>query len=305
MKHISEYFKINIIQTNLEFVDINLDSDNLLFFDPRLIEIGDSVVALEMQKRLQKFWSELIRAVRLKDSKILKKLLSGLKEPSETGLGYSKGKHYGNSVGNKLKPKIIKAIMKNKAIMTGLLSHFSDAELFIEDVGCDRISDVTTKIIKEVLIDFTQKQCKLLSIPVSSVVQDDIFNYNTLEWDTRIVDLPVYSGKPIIFVPKEFMRLENSATSNLGCIYRFALRKFIQYDLSMLQNVTTNEDGRFLLKDIKIEYPLSKGNLISWCLDYPTLLVDFKSEKLNDKIKPLSDEDLMRVIYLDSYSEAV
>jgi hypothetical protein len=50
-------------------------------------------------------------------------------------LGYAFSKPHGNSVADKLKPKIVQAIQMNKAVRTGVLSHFSDAELFIEDIG--------------------------------------------------------------------------------------------------------------------------------------------------------------------------
>lgn len=135
-----------------------------------------------MQLRIEAFWGELIKAVRANDHFEVDELLSGLSEPHETRLGYSFSKHSGNSVGDKLKPKIIDAIRRNKAVRTGVLSHFCDVELFIEDIGCDRISDITTKIIKEVLIEYTQEQCVLLDIPMTEVWQDDMFDYLTSKW---------------------------------------------------------------------------------------------------------------------------
>ena len=98
---------------------------------------------------------ELIKLVRAKDTKGLARILSGMKEPNETKLGYSSNRIKGNSISKKLKPKLIDAIKNNKAVQTGILSHFADVELFIEDISSDRISDITTKIIKSNLIDFT------------------------------------------------------------------------------------------------------------------------------------------------------
>src|SRR5690606_9681484 len=162
----STFFKLPYQQTKLDLVDIKLDTDNLLFVDPRLIESSNTILAKQMQIRVETFWSELIKAVRAKDHYKINSLMSCLSEPNETRLGYSFSKSSGNSVGSKLKPKIIDAIQRNKAVRTGVLSHFADVEFFIEDIGGDRISDITTKIIKEVLIEYTQAQCKLLGIPM-------------------------------------------------------------------------------------------------------------------------------------------
>ncbi|MCC1483644.1 hypothetical protein [Winogradskyella immobilis] len=305
MYNISTFFKIDGQQPKLEFVDIKLSTDNLLFIDPRLIEISDSAVAKEMQLRIEAFWGELIKAVRAKNQFRVNQLLSGLSEPHETRLGYSFSKHSGNSVGEKLKPKIIDAIQRNKAVRTGVLSHFSDVELFIEDIGCDRISDITTKIIKEVLVEYTQKQCELLEIPMTEVWQNDMFDYRTYKWATKKVFLPVFADKPIIFVPKNLVRLENSANSNLNSFYRFAIRNFISNDTEMLEDISpTGKNGEIKLRDVKGKHPLNKESLTNWSIKFGKLLVDYKSEYLNDRLNPLSDSEIMEIVYGQGYSQA-
>ncbi len=303
--HISTFFKLKYQQPQLDFVDIKLDTDNLLFADPRLIESSNTALAKQMQVRVETFWAELIKAVRAKDHFKINSLMSGLSEPNETRLGYSFSKSSGNSVGPKLKPKIIDAIQRNKAVKTGVLSHFADVELFIEDIGSDRISDITTKIIKEVLIEYTQAQCKLLGIPMKEVKQRDMFDYRTLKWYSKKVELPIYANKPIIFMPKYVVRLEHSANSNLSCFYRFAIRNFISKDTSMLEDISpSGKNGDIVLRDVKGKHPLDKKSLTNWILKYGKLLVDFKSEHLNQKIHPLTDDEIMLVVYSKGYSQA-
>ncbi|WP_108425505.1 hypothetical protein [Flagellimonas amoyensis] len=298
MTNISSFYKLAIQQPNLDFVDVKLNTDNLLFIDPRLIENSKDPIAKEMQKRVEVFWAELIKHVRAKDIKKIYYLLSGLKEPNETRLGYSFSKCFGNSVADKLKPKIIDAIQRNKAVKSGVLSHFADVELFIEDIGSDRISDITTKIIKDVLIEYTQQQCKLYKIPMKEVMQDDIFDHTTSKWVRRKVKLPVYFGKPILFVPKTIVRLENSAGQNVSCFYRYAIRHFIVHDKEMLDDVSpSGKDGKILLRDIKAEYPISKESLTNWGMKYGKLLVDYKTDHLNGRLKPLSDAEIMAIVY--------
>lgn len=296
--NISIYFDLEYRQTELDFVDILLDQDNLLFLDPRLIEQHQDALSKKMQKRIEVFWASLIKAIRSKNEPEISKILGGLKEPNETRLGYSHYRSYGNSVANKLKPKIIQAIQRNKAVMTGILSHFCDVELFIEDISSDRISDITTKIIKDVLIEFTQEQCVTHNIPMKVVWQDDIFDHHNVRWVRKKVFLPVHLNKPIIFVPKNIVRLEGMAGQNFRCFYRFAIREFLHRDKDMLTDVSpSGKDGEILIRDVKSEFPISKESLSNWTLKYGKLLVDFKSDILNERIRTLTDDEIMRIVY--------
>lgn len=296
--NISDIFNLNKKQEDLDFIDIVVNDDNLLFIDPRLIEISENPYSKEMKKSIEFFWGEVLKDIRSKDVKSLYKTLSGLSEPNETRLGFAVSKKKGNSISTKIKPKLIEAIQRNKAVQTGILSDFADAELFIEDIGPDRISDITTKIIKSELVKFTQDQCNNLGIPMETVKQKDFFNTSTLRWEHKSVELPTYAGKAIIFVPKDIVRLKGSSNSNLSCFYRFAIRKFISNDKDYIQDISpSGKDGLLQLKDVKAEYPLSKESLSNWMLKYPKMLVDFKSERLKEILKPLSDEQITEIIY--------
>jgi hypothetical protein len=60
-----------------------------------------------------------------------------------------------------------------------------------------------------------------------------------------------YYGKPIIFVPKYIVRLENAAGQNVSCFYRYAIRQFLSNDREMLEDVSSSsKDGKILIKDI-------------------------------------------------------
>lgn len=303
--NISNYYNLGSQQPTLEFVDVKLNQDNQLFLDPRLIEKHNDSLSVQMQKRIEVFWAELIKAAKVNDSVRMDQVLGGLKEPNETRLGYSSNHPHGNSVADKLKPKIIAAIQRNKAVRTGILSHFCDVELFIEDVSSDRISDITTKIIKGVLIEFTQKQCRFHGIPMKMVGQDDIFDHKTVTWVSKQVELPIYLGKPIIFVPKNIVRLEGAAGQNFRCFYRFAIREFIYNDQTMLEDVSASgEDGKILLRDVKSVYPISKESISNWQMKYGNMLVDFKSDLLSERVHTLSDSAIMSVIYDDYLEDA-
>jgi hypothetical protein len=299
MSNISTVYDLKIKQPHLDFIDVKIDKDNKLFVDPRLIEIAEGKMFKEMHFQIEAFWGTLVKYLINKDKKGYNKLLSGISEPNETKLGYSSNKVAGNSVAIKLKEKLIDKLSNNNAIKSGNLSHFGDIELFIEDIGCDRISDITTKIIKSTLISYTQQQCELLDIKMETVPQKDIFDRVNLSWNKKDVLLPVCKeGKPILFVPKIIVRRENSSNSNIGCFYRFALRNFISKDLAMIKGIKgSGKEDKVLLRDIRAKYKLSKKDFSMWILKYGKLLVDYKTEVMNIKLRPMNNGEIEDIVY--------
>lgn len=302
--NISSHYNLGSQQPNLNFVDIQLTTDNRFFVDPRLIECLDSSLGLQMHKCIEVFWSELIKKIRKKDVKATWKILAGLSEPKETRLGYAQ-RRFGNSIAKELKQKLVDAIIANKAVQSGVLSHFSDVELFIKDVSSDRISDITTKIIKSVLIQFTQEECRKHNIPMVKVMQDDIFDPYSVTWMRKEVLLPIFMGQPIIFVPKNIIRKENVADKNVACFYRFAVRNFILHDKQMLKDVSpTGKEGKILIRDVQSKYPLSKESLTNWVVQYGKLLVDYKTDHLKGRLAVLQDWEIMEIVYQDGNRNA-
>lgn len=304
--NISNNYSLGLTQSKLDFVDVRLERDNKLFVDPRLIELSKKPIVAKMQNQLKIFLAELLDQIKANNERNVKYLLSGLGEPKETRLGHSDESFDGNSVGDKLKPKFQSAISDSVLLKYGVLNNLGDFDLFIDDIGCDRISDITTKIIKSVLIEYTQQQCEnsLVPIPMTEVHQKYLFDINTLRWTERKVKLPVYLGKPVIFVPKDIVRRKNDANSNLGSFYRYAIRNFIATDKELIKDIVgTGKDNIVLLRDVKLAYPSSKASSQKWLIRFPKLLVDFKSNLLNPKLRSLTDEEIEAIIYDSDLSE--
>lgn len=289
---ISDYFDLGVRQSQLKFVDINLSNDNRLFVDPKLIEISDDPIIKRMNYVLGIYWTEILKNI--KNQNKTKELTSGLTEPNETKLGYSIGKIKGNSVGNVLCDKMLNEISNSIVVSTNTLSNFSQMDLIVEDIGADRVSDITTKIIKGELIKFTQEQCLIYDIPMEMCPQKDIFDYNNKIWETKFVKLPHFDGKPIIFIPKEIVN-NGSSPSNLGAFYRFAINNYVLNDANKLKDIKgSGKKGKILKKDIKEKFPITKGLVNNWTIEYPKLIVDFKSN-IRSLIRPLTDFELEEI----------
>lgn len=302
MNNISTYFKLKIKQDKLPFIDVVLDDDNLLFIDPRQIENSAVKSDAQIKDCLYSFFGNLVASIAAGNKKRTFELLNGIEEPKETRLGYGQHNSNGRSAGPQIKQDLIDAIANNPVIKAKKVSNLSDISFFIPNVGIDRISDITTKVIKSFLIDYTIAQCRKLGIPMKNVTQKSILNPKTLVWETKTVELPVFNDggidKSIIFVPKHFVSRETDANSNFNCFFRFARNYILEKgNRKFIRNVSRNgKDNTIRKKDFDASLGAKKDELTKWLLDHPDIVHDYWLDSL-DTIRPLSDEEIGKVVY--------
>lgn len=115
-------------------------------------------------------------------------------ERANTGLGYSKGSTYGRGINGALSIQltnsaieIINAGLKDPAI-------FALLPLFEDNIGADRISDMTIYILYEQFLRYTHRIAAELRVATYKI------NYNKLSYQ-----LPLYNRRPIIFIPMSML----------------------------------------------------------------------------------------------------
>lgn len=114
---------------------------------------------------MQDFFEEVLAGIRSGNNYRAEQLLRRLKEPNETHLGLSSGKARGRALGVESAHDVWEALSQSAAARTGLLKDLEDTVLMIEGVGVDIVSDMTTNIIREPLIQYTQEACEFYGIP--------------------------------------------------------------------------------------------------------------------------------------------
>jgi hypothetical protein len=75
-------------------------------------------------------------------------------------------------------------------------------------VGRDNISDFTTNLIKEYLLEYTQRFAQQHIRPELRrrvAVNKVRFNYETQSWEPRVFDLPSYNGDFVLLTPKDIL----------------------------------------------------------------------------------------------------
>jgi hypothetical protein len=166
----SKYFGLNQKQAELDFVDIDVSRDTRLFLDPYSIQIKENEFSSKSADQIKTYFSEVMEALRTNNLDHARYLTSHLSEPRETFLGFSKGPPRGRGVGRFQADQLLSAFRSSSAFRSGLLSDLAEAELFIDGISSDKISDLTTNVIRKSLIEYTQAECHLHGIKLERAV---------------------------------------------------------------------------------------------------------------------------------------
>ncbi|MBA7590210.1 hypothetical protein ES708_32318 [subsurface metagenome] len=85
----SEVFNLGKTQAELDFVNIPVDTDILLFVDPFAISRRTDRWSEQCHRTIINFFEQIVDAIRSGNEESARELLGHLQEPNETRLGYS------------------------------------------------------------------------------------------------------------------------------------------------------------------------------------------------------------------------
>ncbi|UTW57091.1 hypothetical protein KFE96_09450 [Kordiimonas sp. SCSIO 12603] len=302
----SQAFGLNKRQSQLDFVDIDVSRDFPLYIDPATFLSRDDEFSIKCSTDIADFFEHIFEAIKQKKFRKGLKLLEGLREPNEVYLGVSKGKPNGRGVGKVQAQAIFQSLVNSKAASTGLLTDLSDCALFVPGIGPDKISDITTNIIRRHLIEYTQNQCRLHGIDLDDEVPSGIFwDYEKGCWHTgEYVNLPLVDGNVVILVPKRFVKWPGSMQSLSNKYYTHFVSNFIREEQletngALVQVAQTTKRRYVLKKDIEKTFPQTKGFLVDFSEENPKVFRQFK-ESLG-LTNPISDKEFLAK-YEEDYS---
>lgn len=288
---ISRIYNLGKSQAELDFVDIDVNTDIALFIDPFFLNKRKDNLSMEATRTIRNFFQTLIDLIRGNQIQSAKLLFRHLHEPNATCLGLSRGNPQGRGVGTEDTDRIFDSIIRSRAIQTGLIQDLEDNHLFVENFGKDKLSDMTTNIIRRHLIDYTISQCVLNNIPLTNNVPSGFFwNRHTREWESEYTTLLIVNQKKILLVPKAIVSFCSDYTPQQ--YYQHFVLNFLQNEHLQLNSslVQKRVDGtRYVTKkDIKEDEDTkySKEFLREFTKRHPRVLQDFK---LETEPKSLSD----------------
>jgi hypothetical protein len=205
----SARYGLPVGQAALDFVDVDVTTDTRLFVDPYPIRQRQDDWAKGCVGLLQSFFSAVLKTVRSGHRTRGVSLLSQLREPNETHLGFSRSRtrSRGNAIGPKLAAKLWDALAASNAAQSGLLKDLEEAALLVEHVSIDRVSDVCTNVIRRPLIDYTKAQADMHGVPTEQVRSGALWDPQSARWaPEEYVQLPVGPHGPLLLIPKTIAR---------------------------------------------------------------------------------------------------
>lgn len=298
MSTFSKIFKINKAQAELDFVDVPIIKDIRLFIDPFAISQRRDPWSLECHRLIKIFFQMIIESIRSGNERKARELLLHLREPNETRFGFSSSRPQGAGIGNLQAQQLYAAIKDSSAVKTGFLHSLEECELMIDGISRDKISDLTTNIIRKKLEEYTISQCDLFNVPVQQVALAPYFSAEQCCWVADYYNLPVHNEKPILLVPKFAAR--HSMVYDSGKYYNHYILNFLQAETLSAGSslVRTLKNGKFVVykKELKNLFPFSKEYLFSFSKNHPDILAKYRNdleemEKRGDYVQLESSDD--------------
>ena len=274
----SEFYGLGQSQFELDFVDVPIDGDILLFVDPFGISQSVDPWSQQCNRTIVSFFQHVVDAIISHDLELARRLLSHLREPNETRLGFSRGRPQGAGIGRGQSEQLLEALQESSAVRTGFISSLEEAEILIEGVGRDKISDLSTNIIRKSLAEYTWEQCKLHNISTQSVPLKPYYSAEEGFWRSDYFELPIAEGKTVLLVPKAIVRYD-PAYDHQDYYNNFVLSylqaEHIDANSSL---VHTLKDGRKIVykKALKATFQLTKENLYKFCRDHPDVMQKYR-----------------------------
>lgn len=304
---ISQIFNLNKSQAELDFVDIDISQDIPLFIDPFFISIRTDNWSIETTRTIRDYFQKVIDLIRQNQIREGKELFRHLHEPNTTCLGMSKGIPQGRGIGRGDTDDIFDSIVQSRAVQTGLIHDLEDNILFVEGFGKDKLSDMATNIITNHLIEYTQEQCKLHKIQLTSDVPSGFYwNRRSSQWEQIHTEMLVIENRKFLMVPKGIVSYCNDYTPSRyynHFVLNFMQNEHIQMNSALVQQ--RKNGTRFVAKkDLKERHPYSKEFLADFSRRNPTVLRNFKDRTKtvslnNNDISDINIRDLCQSLISD------
>lgn len=294
---VSEHFKLGRAQPALDFVDVDIEEDIRVFLDPRSLVVlpPESEWGRECTSLIQDLFDTVLQAIRGGDDDRARQLLARLREPNETHLGLSIGPSRGRALGIESARNVWDALRESEAVKSGLIEDLEDTILMVEGIGSDIVSDITTNILREPLVNYTRDVCTAYGIPLTPDVDcGPMWDPATHDWYTELGKLPMTPYGRLILVPKVLVR--RRMHYNADEYYNHYLLDALAEDEfragSPLVKVLKKGGVRITKKDLIEKYGRGKRVIVKHTRTHPEVLARYRGAKAKNLPVPLTHTGL-------------
>jgi hypothetical protein len=197
-----------VSQFEVDFVIPRIGIDVPVGIDPFLLFKSRDPEFQALHTQILDVFRAALEMIRKQQNDEVQRLLE-FPEVSEVGLGYTRQGKRGSGVGMFLSQLILDTLRDSPALLERGVRHIEELQLVSVGIGPDRISDITASLMKEFLVQYTQKQCAIWNIPMAKGVPvAHIFDHDAYDWIDGHFDLPVsrVDNSPILLVPRRIVR---------------------------------------------------------------------------------------------------
>lgn len=210
----SEHFGITLSKDD-DWFDVVLSIDTPLFIDPFLVYADETGLFEGSHSEIVKFFDLTFKLIAQSDNnKTSPRYLKAchdlvFPEIEELCLGYTKSGTRGAGSANEIATLMADGL--SEAIQAGLeeITHFEEVGIFRENIGADRISDATARLLEWRLAAYTKQVCERHDIETKTFRHlKGRFDAQLGIWVPLEMQLPVnpYNGKGVLLVPRRYVR---------------------------------------------------------------------------------------------------
>ena len=299
---VSEFYQLGRTQPTLDFVDVDVDGDVLVFIDPRALRLLPSTWGDECVSLLQVFFRHVLDLIRAGHSGDAQANLRVLREPNETHLGFSRGRSRGRALGPDLALDVYDALNTSEAARSGLLEDLEDTILMVPRIGPDIVSDITTNVIRAPLIRYTQDACRTYGIPLDPEVSSGLlWDPGTHTWYSEFVQLPRAHELRLFLVPKAIVRVRMDYNEQ-EYYSHYLLEELREAELNAnteLVHLLRDGTPRVTKKDLTAKYGQGKQVIARQTLAHPDALRRYREDKSARVAPPLTHDEIADVMGSD------
>ncbi len=167
--------------------------------------------------------------------------------------------------------------------------------MFVNQFDKDKLSDMTTNIIRRHLINYTINQCRLHSIPlVDGIASGMYWNPQYLRWEAEHLPHLVINHQKILLVPKAIVSFKKEYTAQK--YYQHFVLNFLQNEHLRLNSALVQQRANGVKyvtkKSIAERNPYSKDFLIEFTRLHPEVLESFKERTTVQPVTNLEIADI-------------
>lgn len=266
------FYKIRKID---EIVQLRFRHDNKLFIDPYLIKETESELLARAKKKIEIFFDLFFKCIEQNDIEKAQMLGKYLHEINATKLGYGAEKN--SSGGKGFCQKDLLHIFNEAIKIRDYIEDMIDVLIFTQNVGPDKVSDLTTNIIYEELLEYTTYIIDKYGLEIDFKKKNKwIFNLENKSWEKKKVLIPFIDEEEILFLPESIV--SSRQIFSYEKVYRNLVFPFYKANIKNHKFMRIAKNGEEVLdcKKLRKEYPLTKNIVKDFRIRYPQLYTEFK-----------------------------